>query len=193
MADSQNTYQNDVKISGSSNGIVKTILVLAIAGLVGFLGYNYHTNAVENAYDDGYDKAYEEGYDDGYKVAYKIAYDKGYDEGSEEADSVSYDKGYNAGYEKGYNAGYNTGYDKGKSVSSSNSSSSSSSSSTKSNSSSSSNPKTYNYILNKNTDKFHYSWCPSVKQMKEKNKIYFTGTRTEAINKGYAPCKNCNP
>ncbi len=49
------------------------------------------------------------------------------------------------------------------------------------------------YILNKNTKKFHYPWCPSVEQMKEKNKIYYHGPRQRVINKGYKPCKRCNP
>lgn len=49
------------------------------------------------------------------------------------------------------------------------------------------------YIGNKNTKKFHYTYCKSVKQMSEKNKYYFTGTREEMINKGYDPCGNCNP
>ena len=49
------------------------------------------------------------------------------------------------------------------------------------------------YILNKNTHVFHYPWCSSVDQMKESNKIYFTGTREEAIVKGYRPCKRCSP
>ena len=49
------------------------------------------------------------------------------------------------------------------------------------------------YILNKNTKKFHYPKCSSVSDMKEKNKIYFSGTREEAIAQGYVPCKRCNP
>lgn len=49
------------------------------------------------------------------------------------------------------------------------------------------------YILNKNTKKFHYAWCSSVDQMKEKNKVYFDGTREQAIKKGYVPCKRCDP
>lgn len=49
------------------------------------------------------------------------------------------------------------------------------------------------YVLNKNTKKFHVPSCSSVTQMKEKNKIYFTGSRQEVIDNGYAPCKNCNP
>ena len=49
------------------------------------------------------------------------------------------------------------------------------------------------YILNKNTKKFHYPDCRSVKQMKEKNKKYYTGTRDECISMGYDPCGNCEP
>ena len=49
------------------------------------------------------------------------------------------------------------------------------------------------YILNTNTKKFHYTDCRSVKQMKEKNKKYYTGTREECIGMGYDPCGNCNP
>lgn len=49
------------------------------------------------------------------------------------------------------------------------------------------------YILNKNTKKFHYPSCGSVKKMKESNKLSFTGTRDEVIAKGYKPCGNCHP
>lgn len=49
------------------------------------------------------------------------------------------------------------------------------------------------YVGNKNSYKFHYSWCNSVKKMKETNKYYYTGTRDEMIAKGYDPCQNCNP
>lgn len=49
------------------------------------------------------------------------------------------------------------------------------------------------YILNPNTHKFHYSNCRAVQQMKEKNKIKFKGSRKEAMQQGYAPCKICNP
>ena len=49
------------------------------------------------------------------------------------------------------------------------------------------------YILNTNTHKFHYPWCSSVSDMKEKNKREFFGTREEALADGYEPCKRCNP
>ena len=48
------------------------------------------------------------------------------------------------------------------------------------------------YIGNKKSKKFHYASCSSVKDMKEKNKVELN-TREEAIEKGYVPCKNCNP
>ncbi|MDO5143770.1 MAG: Ada metal-binding domain-containing protein [bacterium] len=49
------------------------------------------------------------------------------------------------------------------------------------------------YVLNRNTKKFHKPSCSSVRQMKAKNRINFTGTREEVLQRGYAPCKNCNP
>lgn len=48
------------------------------------------------------------------------------------------------------------------------------------------------YIGNKNTKKFHYSWCSSVDDMKEKNKVSLS-SREAAISKGYVPCKRCDP
>jgi len=38
----------------------------------------------------------------------------------------------------------------------------------------------------------HYPSCSSVKQMKDSNKSYFTGTRDEVIDMGYEPRKRCN-
>lgn len=49
------------------------------------------------------------------------------------------------------------------------------------------------YILNTNTRKFHYSSCSSVKQMSDKNKQTYTGSREDLISQGYDPCKKCNP
>ena len=51
----------------------------------------------------------------------------------------------------------------------------------------------YDYVLNKNSKKFHYDWCGSAKKMKDSNKKYVTGARDEVIAMGYDPCKNCNP
>lgn len=49
------------------------------------------------------------------------------------------------------------------------------------------------YILNARSKKFHYPYCDSVDEMSPKNKREFTGTREEAIELGYAPCKWCCP
>lgn len=49
------------------------------------------------------------------------------------------------------------------------------------------------YILNTNSHKFHYTWCSSADDIKEKNKDSYTGTREEVIARGYDPCKKCNP
>lgn len=49
------------------------------------------------------------------------------------------------------------------------------------------------YVLNTNSKKFHIPSCSSVNKMKESNKEYFTGTRDEAIARGYSPCGNCKP
>ena len=55
------------------------------------------------------------------------------------------------------------------------------------------NSMTTTFIANKNTKKFHYPYCSSVKQMKDKNKKRLNCSREEAIQQGYSPCGNCNP
>lgn len=49
------------------------------------------------------------------------------------------------------------------------------------------------YILNTNSKKFHYENCKAVNQMSDKNKDYFSGQRGVLIDRGYTPCKICNP
>ncbi len=49
------------------------------------------------------------------------------------------------------------------------------------------------YVVNKSSKKFHKPTCDSVKDMKEKNKMYYEGTRDELIQQGYDPCKRCCP
>lgn len=49
------------------------------------------------------------------------------------------------------------------------------------------------YILNTNTKKFHLPNCSSVDKMKDSNKEEYTGSRDDVINRGYEPCKKCNP
>lgn len=48
------------------------------------------------------------------------------------------------------------------------------------------------YIGNRNTKKFHSPSCDSVREMKESNRVEFSG-REEAIGAGYKPCGRCNP
>lgn len=54
-------------------------------------------------------------------------------------------------------------------------------------------PKSTTYILNTNTKKFHFPYCRYVKQIKDKNRQEYTGTRDDVISQGYVSCKNCNP
>lgn len=50
------------------------------------------------------------------------------------------------------------------------------------------------YVLNRNTGKFHYPDCDSVtKQMKETNKVFITCSRDMLLALGYKPCGNCHP
>ncbi len=49
------------------------------------------------------------------------------------------------------------------------------------------------YVANKNTDKFHHADCSSVPQIKEKNRMDFTGDRQALIDQGFVPCKRCKP
>lgn len=48
------------------------------------------------------------------------------------------------------------------------------------------------YFANINSKKFHLSNCESAKTITGKN-LYKTDSREELINKGYSPCKVCNP
>ena len=43
-----------------------------------------------------------------------------------------------------------------------------------------------------NSDIFHYPNCKWAKKIKKENKIWFK-SRKEALDKGYTPCKVCNP
>ncbi len=49
------------------------------------------------------------------------------------------------------------------------------------------------YIVNTNTGKFHYPDCPSVDQMMETNKLYYSGNKEDLLEYGYTPCGRCNP
>ncbi len=54
-------------------------------------------------------------------------------------------------------------------------------------------PAAVTYVLNTNTKKFHDPSCPSVGDMKAKNRQDFFGTREEALAAGYSPCGRCRP
>jgi len=49
------------------------------------------------------------------------------------------------------------------------------------------------YVGNKNSKKLHLPSCDSVTDTKEKNREYFFGERSEAIDSGYTPCGSCKP
>lgn len=49
------------------------------------------------------------------------------------------------------------------------------------------------YVLNTNNKKFHKPDCNSVKQMSEKNREDYTGTRETLIAQEYEPCGQCKP
>ena len=49
------------------------------------------------------------------------------------------------------------------------------------------------YVLNTNTKRFHLPDCPSVADIKEKNRQDFEGTRDATIEMGYKPCGACKP
>jgi len=50
-----------------------------------------------------------------------------------------------------------------------------------------------NYIVNISTGKFHYPDCPSVDQMVEPNKLYYSGNKENLLEYGYSPCGRCKP
>lgn len=52
---------------------------------------------------------------------------------------------------------------------------------------------TMTYVVNTNTNRFHFPECSSVSDMKEKNRWDYTGTRQWLIDNGYKPCGRCSP
>lgn len=49
------------------------------------------------------------------------------------------------------------------------------------------------YILNTNSKKFHQTNCDSAKDISDKNRQDYKGSRNALILQGYSPCKSCNP
>ncbi|MBR2435712.1 MAG: hypothetical protein IKB22_09605 [Lentisphaeria bacterium] len=54
-------------------------------------------------------------------------------------------------------------------------------------------PVTGDYVLNTSSKKFHDPSCSSVPTIKEKNREEYSGERAVLIERGFAPCKRCNP
>lgn len=52
---------------------------------------------------------------------------------------------------------------------------------------------TYDYVINKNTKKFHKPDCESVDDILDKNRENYSGERENLIKEGFSPCKRCNP
>ena len=53
--------------------------------------------------------------------------------------------------------------------------------------------RTYTYVLNTSTHRFHSSGCNSVDDIKAENYGEYTGTRDEVMAQGYQPCGRCKP
>ncbi len=49
------------------------------------------------------------------------------------------------------------------------------------------------YVLNTNSKKFHLPDCDAAKDISNKNRKVYTGSREVLIENGYTPCRHCNP
>ena len=49
------------------------------------------------------------------------------------------------------------------------------------------------YVLNTGSMRFHLPTCSSIKDITDKNKKEYKGSREELINDGYSPCGSCRP
>ncbi len=50
--------------------------------------------------------------------------------------------------------------------------------------------KTGSFVGSKNSDKYHFPWCPGAQRIKEENKVWFAD-REAAEAAGYTPAANC--
>lgn len=102
------------------------------------------------------------------------AYDEGYDAGYERGNDAGLDEGYRVGYAEGHDIGYEEGYIEGmkhpQDI-----------------------PPEVTYVANKSSMKFHRVDCDSVNDINPKNRMDWEGDRQGLIDKGYEPCKRCNP
>ena len=49
------------------------------------------------------------------------------------------------------------------------------------------------YILNRSSKKFHYPDCSGARDIKERNRWEYRGTRKSVLDMRYEPCRICNP
>ena len=110
-------------------------------------------------------QSYQDGYDKGRETGFQEGRIEGHDEGHAE--------GYDIGKKDGYDEGYKKGYEDGKNGEIP--------------------PSTITYVANKNTMKFHKPDCGSVNDIDKANRLDWEGDRQGLIDKGYEPCKRCNP
>lgn len=167
-------------------------------------GYDAGRNEAEDEHYNDYDNGYRDGYDRGradtedeYKRLAEDSYEHGYEDGVSDGTSFDVDSVWQEGYQYGYNRGVSESGASGTSYSYAQSPNEPTDTIAMPQPEIQQEPQTsaasYDYIINTNTGKFHYTWCNSVSKMNESNKWYYTGTRDSVINMGYVPCKNCNP
>lgn len=143
----------------------------------------------QEAFNEGRKEGIAAGEKSGYNKGYETGFDEGYTEGFSEGEQEKMNelaregKTYDAGYRKGYEAGKNEGKKSGAKIVISDPQVSLNEPEE---------PST-NYVLNKNSKKFHFPNCPSVNDIKPSNRWDFSGTREEVVAKGYVPCKRCYP
>lgn len=49
------------------------------------------------------------------------------------------------------------------------------------------------YVINKNTARFHTTDCSSISDISGQNRKFFKGSREDLIAQGYEPCQRCKP
>lgn len=150
------------------------------------------------SYRDGFN----EGRKDGIEAGMESGYNKGYNEGFSDGEEHALDYLAEAGetYDVGYEDGYKKGLEDGQGISAEKDEQEKPEERTYSGGGGKGGFTDYgaaeqvcDYVLNKNTRKFHYSHCSSVSNIKPDNREYFSGTREEAIARGFEPCGRCEP
>lgn len=155
-------------------------------------GFDLFSGIKEEAYMEGFNAGRKEGIEAGKESGFDLGYDEGYDKGVLDGEQqkmtelAKEGKTYDAGYRKGYSAGKTVGYTEGYTAGQK------TKTAVYTNSAVPEQPE-YNYVINKNTKKFHYTWCSSVNDIKSSNRWNYSGMRDDIIDMGYSPCKKCNP